>query len=347
MPYKRKDGNQKKPWIGQVRIEGKTIRQTFATKQEAKKWETGKARAVVSLTPTVSLGELAIRYLDFARSKFVRTTYQEKVSVFRRLLKAVDRDLPLHRLSSGAVLSFLQQEKEIRSGYAANKDRKNLMAAWAWGVRYIEGFPQVGNPFAVEKFQEERKPRYVPPESDFWLAYHACLNDQDKTLLLALLHTGARRGELFRLTWADVDFESRTIRLLTRKNRVGTWEAARLPMTDDLLEALRALHRPSASPSDFVFTYEGSPYMCRQHFMGRLCARAGVRPFGFHAIRHLTASILAGRGVPMVHIQAILRHKNLSTTERYIRGLEGVRDSLSFLPSVQKPPEKPPNEKRD
>jgi integrase len=35
--------------------------------------------------------------------------------------------------------------------------------------------------------------------------------------------------------------------------------------------------------------------------------------------------------VPMVTIQRILRHKNLTTTERYIRGLEPVRPALEVL----------------
>jgi integrase len=65
--------------------------------------------------------------------------------------------------------------------------------------------------------------------------------------------------------------------------------------------------------------------------MKSLCKRAGVKHFGFHAIRHLTASILAQANVPMVTIQAILRHKHLTTTERYIRGMEPVRPALKVL----------------
>jgi len=65
--------------------------------------------------------------------------------------------------------------------------------------------------------------------------------------------------------------------------------------------------------------------------MMHICKRAGVKIFGLHAIRHLTASILAQADVPMVTIQRILRHKNLTTTERYIRGLEPVRPALEIL----------------
>ena len=67
--------------------------------------------------------------------------------------------------------------------------------------------------------------------------------------------------------------------------------------------------------------------------MGRICKRAGVKPFGFHAVRHLTASILYKKGYEVAIIQAILRHKGPNTTEKYLKtlGLEGVRKALEDL----------------
>lgn len=75
----------------------------------------------------------------------------------------------------------------------------------------------------------------------------------------------------------------------------------------------------------------GGPFTSRQHLIALLCKRAKVKKFGLHPIRHLTASILAQADVPMVTIQRILRHKNLMTTKRYIRGLEPVKPTLEIL----------------
>jgi integrase len=56
--------------------------------------------------------------------------------------------------------------------------------------------------------------------------------------------------------------------------------------------------------------------------METLCKRAGVKVFGFHALRRYVASVLADtHKVSAKTIQWILRHKNVTTTERYIQNI--------------------------
>lgn len=94
--------------------------------------------------------------------------------------------------------------------------------------------------------------------------------------------------------------------------------------------------------------YFGKPFKVRQHFIKRLCGKAEVKPFGFHAIRHLTASILYRKGYSLAHIQAVLRHQNPNTTSRYLRSLgleqvkevleEGLKQPVKVIPLKQKNP---------
>ena len=105
-------------------------------------------------------------------------------------------------------------------------------------------------------------------------------------------------------------------------------------MTDELFNILLA-HKQEAI-NEWGFTQpsgrcEGKPYGENRGFPQKLCERAGVKPFGCHAIRHLTASILANNNVPMIAIQQILRHKKLAPTERYVRGMEPIRPHLKIL----------------
>ena len=80
----------------------------------------------------------------------------------------------------------------------------------------------------------------------------------------------------------------------------------------------------------FCEDYYGKPFKVRQHFMKKLCEKAKVGQFGFHSIRHLVATILYHKGYTLSEIQAILRHKNPTTTEKYLRnlGLKHVRKAL-------------------
>lgn len=246
--------------------------------------------------------------------------------------------MPADKLKPMQVLDYLKNQAKNRSGYAANKDRKNVLAAWNWGIKYL-AMPSP-NPCLVDSFPESRSPRYVPPEKDFWKVYETA-EGQDKTMLLAYLHLAARRSELFRLTWDDVDFANSRARISTRKRLGGSMEYDWLPMTDELFDALLAHKQVTRSELVFPDPETGQSYSARAHFMKNLCRRAGVRKFGFHAIRHLTASILAQANVPMVTIQSILRHKNLLTTERYIRGLEPVRPALEVLSGRHSRPQVP------
>ena len=333
MPYKRKE-KSKKPWLAQVKINNRFVRRSFATKREAVEWEVAESNRFISLTPTISLGEWAIRYLDFAEVKFVSKTYQEKKSAFKFFFRGVDKNLSVVQLTAGTVLRQLQNQSINRSGYAANKDRKNLVAAWNWGIKYLQ-LPK-DNPCLVERFPEKKQPRYVPPEKDYWKVYEAAWTEQDATMLLGYLHLAARKSELFRLQWEDVDFAGVKIRLYTRKTKDGSWESSWLPLTEDLFNAL-LIQKDKRKSDTWVFPDPETlqPFTTRLHWMKNLCRRAQVKHFGLHAIRHLSASILAREGVAMIDIQTILRHKNLSTTERYIRRIESVRPALQVLPKVK------------
>jgi integrase len=70
-----------------------------------------------------------------------------------------------------------------------------------------------------------------------------------------------------------------------------------------------------------------SPEKELRHMMERLCQKAVVNPFGFHAIRHHVASVINDSGkASMKQIQVLLRHRRQSTTEIYLHAIgEGMR----------------------
>lgn len=131
--------------------------------------------------------------------------------------------------------------------------------------------------------------------------------------------------------------------LWTRKRAGGDLEADIVPLIGRLKDVLMAWweHRPYKSEYVFVNLeelgfcqdYYGRPFRNRQHFMEKLCAKAEVRTFGFHAIRHLTASIMYREGQPVAVIQAILRHKSPQTTTKYLQTL-GLRQTHEAMKAI-------------
>lgn len=319
------------------------------TKKQLEK-EMAQEVAMVSF----NAGIWADRYLDDVKSKFVKKTYDEKRSAFSRLFKhefinsnmLVDELVESEMSDTSLAYDFLNEQFKVRKGNAANKDRKNLSKAWSWGQNYLRDFPKnLINPFyAVERFPEISSPRYVPPEEDFWKAHDFIHDQQDKVMLLFSFHLAARRGETFRAKRSDIDFNNDKIRLWTRKRKGGHLEFDWMPLTQKLKRALLSWWeiRLSHSTEDkehificldntpFCEQYYGLPFTNRQHFMGRICKKAKVEPFGFHAIRHLAATVQYHNGKNLDWLQRFLRHKNATTTEKYLRklGLEPLREGL-------------------
>ena len=330
MPYKRKQKGLTR-WVGQVQVGGVRKNKIFTTKAEAIAWEvqmrSGEGLPPKRLSPetdldsSISLAQWAEEYLVYAK-KFDYKTLSEKMAVFRRMFKLVDPTMLMQELTPKQVLNYLQAQYEVRGGNATNKDRKNLLAAWNWGVRYLD-FPEK-SPCKVDRFPEKRSPRYIPPEEDFWKIYDLA-EGQDKVMLLAFLHLAARRAEIYNLRREDVDFQNHRVRLWTAKRKDGTREYDWIPLTDELGEAL--LEHLKSVEGEWVFPnpQNGRAYKSRVHWTKMLCALAGIKVFGLHAIRHLSSSILDSAGIELTVIQAILRHKSPTTTARYLHRLRGVK----------------------
>jgi integrase len=151
-----------------------------------------------------------------------------------------------------------------------------------------------------------------------WPALHA--------LALLAITTGARRGELLSLKWADVDMKAG--RALVRETKNG--EQRTLPLAGKALEALRVLKLNNSARSAFVFPAptvvlnpkSGQPELDApfehfdKHWYDALEA-AGISDFHFHDLRHSCASMLAAQGCSLLEIADVLGHKTLSMVKRY------------------------------
>ncbi len=223
----------------------------------------------------------------------------------------------------------------------ANKYRKNILAAWNWGTDTVENFPQGKSPFAmVKEFPVDATDRYVPPEDDV-IKVLELAEGQDLVMLLVFYYTGARAGEVFKLSWQrDIRLEEGAIRLEDYKTRDGKKRIRWKDMHPELVKALAWWRdaRPCAVDNVFMRTHchsaMGKPFRHRSKFCERLCKRAGVKPFVFYSIRHVSAHISFREG-GMSAAKEQLGHYHATTTDKYLRKVGlftdqgAIQDALS------------------
>ena len=138
---------------------------------------------------------------------------------------------------------------------------------------------------------------------------------QAANLMKLVLCTGMRRGELFRLKWADIDFDRGFITIRTPKG--GKDQI--IPLNQAAREVLESHPRDDDSP--FVFPGQGGRQRTKTPMrIDAIRERAGLPPDfrPLHGLRHVFASMLASSGqVDLYTLQTLLTHKSPQMTMRY------------------------------
>ena len=133
-------------------------------------------------------------------------------------------------------------------------------------------------------------------------------------LILTAMLTGARRGELMALTWRDLDLDRGVARLGRTKNG----DRRTLVLLPQVVAALRPFE--STDNARFVFGSVSAKYKRAASIdtaWREALARAQVRDFRFHDLRHCCASYLAQAGKPINVIAEVLGHRKLDMSRRY------------------------------
>lgn len=191
-------------------------------------------------------------YLDNCQGRFRENTIRQKIFVFKSMIGFIGSDVPCDALDTRMVETYLSDQLQGRGPKTANRDLRDIKALFNWaGKRGLCAAPDIS---LIEPYPEGKTIKYIPPVEDFNRVLMVAHGD-DRDLLFVLYHTAGRRGEILeRLTWDDVNFEGRFVRLHTRKRKGGSLEGRTVPMNKTLYDVLWRRWQNRRKDLPFVFT---------------------------------------------------------------------------------------------
>ena len=131
-------------------------------------------------------------------------------------------------------------------------------------------------------------------------------------MVILLLDTGARHGEICALEWNKINLDQKSISLWRPKVR----NESVIYMTDRVLDILK--RRYATKSGSFIFQNKvGSARNHITHTFQKAFKRAGISGCTAHTLRHTHATRLIQNGLNLYEIKEILGHADIKTTMRY------------------------------
>ena len=317
---------KRKDWRYSFQFRGKTYagggHKTKADAKTAREYRRDQVKTGEKQSPaTMGFREMASLYLDDAERRFAKKTYKYKAYVYRSFLEYFKADQKVQELTPQIIDNYL---KTRSSNHNYNVHLKEISALFTYArlrLRIIQYNPC----WDLEKLPHTPKTKRVPTENEILRLIAAAAPEDERPLVLILIHTAARIDEILRLKWNDVNFDKRLLTRWTRKRKGGSYEPITVAINKDLYEVLWNLWE-NRIQGDWVFYNEkaASRYKNRLKMLKSISKRAGIQPpILFHEIRHFIASYLAdSKKTSTKTLSGILGHKTQKTTEIYLHQVE-------------------------
>jgi integrase/recombinase XerD len=169
-------------------------------------------------------------------------------------------------------------------------------------------------------------PRAIEPE-DIQLLLPVIKTPRDRALILTLLRTGMRIGELLNTKPPDLNLKEKYIQIFeAQKNRVGRI----VYISADARSALVKWLKLRDANNDYLFYgHRNRPlsYQAARCRFIHYVAKAGLshKDYSLHCLRHTCASELLNAGMPLQCLQELLGHSCIEMTRRYARLTDNTR----------------------
>jgi len=254
-------------------------------------------QGVAEPKPEMTVGELAARFLADGSPK---PYHIDRL----KLLLPYWGTTEIGRITKAGAREYREYRHKAKpnlSDTTVNRDLECLRHMLFWAVD--EGL-LLANPLSrVPMIRERRTPRVMltVAEEDTLLAAAA---PHLRSIIIAALDSGMRRGEILTERWEHVDFTRKVLYVTHSKTAGG--EAREIPLTERLVADLASRRKPEG----MVFTFGNEPITRIKTAWKGALRRAGLRHFRFHDLRHAFNTRLLEAGVQQEIRKALMGHSS-------------------------------------
>jgi len=327
----------------EVGTSARTIKQTipwsFTVTEAADQWlesANGRSKALESVlrklhAKGISGQEYVEEYLRdqhrrHCRPNTLRSTFSS-IDIFLSFVKASH----LEEITRAELFAFIEHEQDRGMKPSTVNTRVRIVKAFI-GFLVEKGVirPDI-LPKRVTVKVPDSLPRAMAPE-DVRKLLSVIDHTRDRAMVLVLLRTGMRIGELLNLMLREVSLKERRVEIYeAEKTRVGRV----VYLSEDARVALKAWFKERDNTKALVFYAQGRWAMsynnARQRFRKYLAKAAlSHRGYTLHCLRHTCASELLNAGMRLECLQQLLGHSSIEMTRRYARLTDKTREQEYF-----------------
>ena len=257
-------------------------------------------------------------------------SYVTTLTVFLSYLKERDR-ISLETITREDLSSFIEHEQDRGMQPTTVSTRLRLLYAF---LQYLVD-REVAHPDLLKRKLRvkvpEALPRAIDPE-DIKQLLAVIKPIRDRALILVLLRTGMRIGELLATRLDAVNLREKQIIIVeAQKTRVGRVAY----LSDDACKALTVWVQRRDPARERLFYGQGRQSLsytaARMRFVKYL-DQAGLAHKGYslHSLRHTYATELLNAGMRLECLQQLLGHSSIEMTRRYARLTDNTRREEYF-----------------
>lgn len=256
----------------------------------------------------LSLGQAFDRFIEARSNILSPSTYRNYLEIRRSSFQDI-----MDKKICDITQEDIQSEVNAMAEKLSQKTIKNKLALFN---SVYKTYAEKPKNMRLNIPPKQKKEVYIPSEKDIkTLLEYIRENEQYEDFLVPVLfgaYLGLRKGEILALTYDDIDFENKTVKITKSKvitsdnsftvKQPKTYAGYRtLTIPEEIIKEIekrRASHLPlTTSSMDRI-----------SHTFPRILRKAGLPAFRFHDLRHFFASMLLVLNIPDLYAIQLTGH---------------------------------------